>query len=254
MSALESESHRFRDVLASVQDSPVPSCPEWHSGDLLWHLTEVQHFWGTIVADRLDSPDLVDELKRPSDHAAALASFDSASQLLLTALLASDDHARVWTWSEDHTVGFVRRRQAHEALIHRVDAELAAGEEATAAEPELARDGIDEMVQVIVGGYPRWGQFEPGSEVLALTTIDIPGKWFMRFGRFRGKSPKTGNDYDLLATEVIDEVDRPQCEIRGEAWLLDRWLWGRLGNELPIIVGDAELAARLRELIVEDTQ
>ena len=28
---------------------------------------------------------------------------------------------------DDHTVGFIRRKQAHEALIHRIDAEVAAG-------------------------------------------------------------------------------------------------------------------------------
>lgn len=255
MSALERDSRRFREVLANVQlDSRVPSCSEWSSGDLLWHLTEVQHFWGTIVANRLDGPEAVIAPERPSDHSKILTAFDEASRLLHDALLESEDDAVVWTWSEDHTVGFVRRRQAHEALIHRADAEMTAGVEVTAVDRELAHDGIEEMVHLIVGGYPGWGSFEPGSEVIALATVDIPGRWFLQFGRFRGKSPNTGNDYDLAAVDVIDPVEQPHCEVSGEAWLLDRWLWGRAGSQLPTIVGEAELAARLRELIVEDTQ
>jgi hypothetical protein len=27
----------------------VPACPDWDADDLLWHLAEVQWFWGTIV-------------------------------------------------------------------------------------------------------------------------------------------------------------------------------------------------------------
>jgi hypothetical protein len=43
-------------------------------------------------------------------------------------LAATAPSTPAWTWSEDHTVGFIRRRQAHEALIHRIDAEQAAGD------------------------------------------------------------------------------------------------------------------------------
>ena len=61
-----------------------------------------------------------------------------------------------WTWSDDHTVGFILRRQAHEALVHRLDAEQAAGRghELDAA---LAADGVHECLDVMYGGMPPWG-------------------------------------------------------------------------------------------------
>jgi len=40
--------------------------------------------------------------------------------------VAAADHTAVWTWSSDPTVDFVRRRVAHECLIHRLDAQLTA--------------------------------------------------------------------------------------------------------------------------------
>ena len=52
-------------------------------------------------------------------------------------LEAADPAEEAWNWSDDHTVGFILRRQAHEALVHRVDAELAAGDR-TDLDPLLA--------------------------------------------------------------------------------------------------------------------
>ncbi|WP_238993563.1 hypothetical protein [Nocardioides caldifontis] len=65
-------------------------------------------------------------------------------------------------WAEDRTVGYIRRRQAHEALIHRLDAELTAGT-VTALDPTLASDGVDEALDVMFGGCPPWGSFEPAT-------------------------------------------------------------------------------------------
>ena len=40
----------------------------------------------------------------------------------------ADPAEPAWTWSAEQTVGFTLRRQAHEALIHRLDAEQTAGD------------------------------------------------------------------------------------------------------------------------------
>ena len=82
------------------------------------------------MQQRLDDPDPAEAAKpdRPEDYGALLALFDDASRGLLGALATTPDSTAVWTWAEDQTVGFIRRRQAHEALIHRLDAELVVGE------------------------------------------------------------------------------------------------------------------------------
>ena len=48
-------------------DTPVPTCPDWSVADLVWHLTEVQHFWTHIVTNRPDGPDSDEEPVRPPD-------------------------------------------------------------------------------------------------------------------------------------------------------------------------------------------
>ena len=127
---LRSESARFAEVLAASDPTArVPSCPDWDADDLLWHLAEVQWFWGSIVQDLVTDAAEAEALTatRPEGRAALQVFYDAASAELADALASHADDVPAWTWSSDQSVGFIRRRQAHEALIHRVDAELTAG-------------------------------------------------------------------------------------------------------------------------------
>jgi uncharacterized protein (TIGR03083 family) len=252
---LENESHRFREVLeAAAPDRSVPTCDPWSAADLLWHLTEVQGFWAEIVAGGHADPESVHRITRPSGYDGILESFDDAHQALRAALADADDPDPAWTWAEDQTVGFIRRRQAHEALIHRVDAELTAGTEVRPVEPHVAADGIDELLTVMVDGVPPWGRFEPEEETISIACTDLPRVWQLRFGRFRGTSPDSGNTYDLDTAVLEDGDPTTNCTLRAPAWDLDRWLWGRGGSTMPGVEGASGLASRLRSIISETTQ
>ena len=139
---LARESAWFAEAIsAAPPEAPVPCCPDWNADDLLWHLGEVQWFWGTIVREHVTA-DQTEALKppRPGDRAGLAAFYDRVSHGLSGILAATPPDTPAWTWSEDQTVGFIRRRQAHEALIHRVDAELTAGRR-TPMDPGLSADG-----------------------------------------------------------------------------------------------------------------
>ena len=57
----------------------------------------------------------------------------------------------MWMWNLDgRHAGYIARRQAHEALIHRIDAELTAGRR-TPVDAALGTDGIDEVLSVMHG-------------------------------------------------------------------------------------------------------
>ena len=144
---IRAESARFRAVLADCDPAArVPGCPDWDAADLLWHLTKVQRFWAGRVTERPAEPTEGEEAydaERPASYAGLLAAFDVADAAFLDALEGVEAAAEAWTWSEDHTVGFVLRRQAHEALVHRIDAEQAAGARSE-VDPRLAADGVAE--------------------------------------------------------------------------------------------------------------
>lgn len=146
------ESARVVEVLASADPrAPVPTCPGWTASDLLWHLSEVQWFWGTIVGERLDDPAPAEASKpgRPDTRPELVQLFTRATGRLAAALSHGGDDTPVWTWSDTRNLGFVRRRQAHEVLIHRLDAELTAGVDASAMDPRLSADGVDELLRVM---------------------------------------------------------------------------------------------------------
>ena len=150
LSAVRSESDLFAAAIRRGDlGSQVPTCPDWRLTDLIWHLAEVQSFWASIVDGLLDSPESVQQPDRPGNQELS-AFFENQSARLSGALAAGDPDSACWSWYEHGgNVGWVRRRQAHEALIHRIDAELTAGP-VSPVDPDLAADGIDEILTTML--------------------------------------------------------------------------------------------------------
>lgn len=246
------ESTRFATCLGQADSGArVPSCPEWNASDLLWHLTEVQLFWATIVRDRLADPDPAEAQKpeRPGDAPAALALFEQATNELLDALGHAPEDAAVWTWSPHQTAGFVRRWQATEALIHRVDAEIVAGQR-TPIDAALATDGIDAVVRYQYGYRPDWATTEPTGLVGTIETTDTGVALPFELFHFEGTSPNTGNHYDEDIAVVPDgPVETTAFTVRGPAAELETWLFGRDARGSIETTGDASALERFERLV-----
>ena len=225
---LRAESARFAEVLADVDPGAgVPSCPEWTAADLLWHLGEVQHFWGTIVRDRLTDTDSYEEPVRPDAHPALVDFFAASSTVLIDALASTGDDVGVWTWLDaDHSVGFVRRRQAHEALIHRLDAELTAGD-VTELDAGLATDGVLEAIEWFFGGAPAWATTTADGPIGRLATTDTGASWRVQVGQWSGTSPNTQRTYADEPLLLLVDAGEPSFEVSGTAGDLDAWMWNR---------------------------
>jgi uncharacterized protein (TIGR03083 family) len=253
---LTHNSKRFADVLRDARsEARVPSCPDWNADDLLWHLAEVQWFWGTIVRENLTDGSQAEELKppRPGNRPGLVMFYEDASRHLGETLAAKAPDVPAWTWSEDQTVGFIRRRQAHEALIHRVDAELTTGTRSP-MDPRLSADGIDEALRVMYGGMPSWGTFTPeGATALRLKTTDTGDSWMIRLGRFSGTDPSDGAFVDELAIQVADADDGEMtaATVTGAAADLDCWLWRRPTFTALDRSGDAEVLDRFESTIAD---
>ena len=188
------ESQRFRDVLADCDPAArVPGCPDWDAADLLFHLAGVQHFWSTIIRQRPEGPEKLEEPARPETYAELLAFFDTSSAALVAALEEADPAEHAWSWAPEQTVGFTYRRQAHEALIHRLDAEQAAGQE-TPLDTELAADGVLETLDIMFGGTPPWGAFTPGDGLVRFDLADTGEQILVRLGPLLRHRPRERED------------------------------------------------------------
>lgn len=216
----------------TAADARVPSCPDWTADDLLWHLGEVQWFWGTIVREGVDGEGArALAHARPQGRAALMDFYLRSSGELGAALASAAPETPAWTWSDDKTVGFIIRRQAHEALIHRVDAELTAGHRRSHMDPGLSADGADEALRLMYGGdLPEWGTFTPGdSRTLRIEATDTGDSWFIAIGQFSGTDPDDQKSYDRPGIQVpgTDPGGQAAATVRGTADDLDCWLWHR---------------------------
>ena len=172
-------------------------------------------------------------------------------------MCSSDLQTPAWTWSDDHTVGFIARRQAHEALIHRVDAELTAGQRRSVMDPALSADGVDEALRIMYGGDPpAWGTFSADqARSIRVQAADTDDSWIVTLGQFRGTDPDGGKTYDQPGILVsTDQGDDTAATIRGTADDLDCWLWQRPVDAALERSGDRDVLSALEAIIDEGIQ
>ena len=251
---LASESARFRAVLADAPSGlRVPTCPDWDADDLFWHLADVQWFWGEIAQGRLTTQAEVDALDgrrvdRPADRAGLLDHFDRSSSRLQSGLEALDPSTELWMWADEHTAGYIARRQAHEALIHRLDAELTVGAR-TPLDCRLAADGVDEALRVMRGYEPEPGlTHEAVAGQVTIATVDAMHAWTVTPVRITGTYD--GEAIDLLRFLVADGPGADTAaEICGSAADLDCWLWNRPAVDEITRDGDAAALAAVERVI-----
>jgi uncharacterized protein (TIGR03083 family) len=243
--AIARESDRFLVVLGDVDPAArVPSCPDWDAADLLWHLAEVQWFWATIVEERRRDADGMSEPVRPSSYD-DMHTFGREQAARLAQVLADADPATpVYMWAPDKTAGYIGRRQAHEALIHRLDAELTA-DSVTPMDPALASDGVLEALEVMHGLVPPWGTFAPGGDRVCVECSDTGLTVPVRLGWFTGTDPDDGAEYDEAALVVQRSPGEPSATVTGTADDLDAWLWRRRPASALRVTGDQAAFDRL---------
>lgn len=254
---LQNESARFRAVLADTpREARVPSCPGWSADDLLWHLTEVHQTWLRAVTDRPTAPSFDDLPARPDEDEALFDLFDLTHAEFVAALREADPEEAAWSWSTDpdhHRVGWILRRQAHEALIHRRDAELAA-DQISPFDTDLAADGVAEVLQVMYGGDPGWGQFTPESAYAEFRMPDARASVWVQPGSFSGTAPggevaRAEPDFRVVSETDLDPDSEAEVVVLGAAADLDAWLWHRRDDTGIEAVGDLDLFARIREIL-----
>lgn len=262
LEAIEREAKALAAAARQGLDVAVPSCPGWTVGTLLMHVAIVYAHRVKIVSTRATENTVTsfEDYGLPAEYREAfeaaqadqpvtmpgvLGLFEETAARLLETLRVADPHERVWTWwPPDQTAGFWMCRMAHETAIHRWDTQLAHGQEAPIVS-DLARDGIDEVFDVIVPVRKIWGErgwarpSRPGSgESYHFHRTDGDGEWLLRF------------DGDLPT--ITREHARADVAVRGGASDLFLFLWHRIPADRLEILGDRALLDRYFELVPPD--
>ena len=180
------------------------------------------------------------EAQRPESYDELLETFDDYSHALVTELERAGPAAAAWHWSPEQTVGTSYRRQAHEALIHRLDAEQTAGVEPAAVRPALAADGVAELFEIMFGGEaPPWGRIERGTSHVAVELTDLGETLWVEPCTFFGTEPDSGKNYDGPHILLVDDPGQAaDTTVSGDAADLDTWLWKRRDDAGIEVSGD----------------
>jgi uncharacterized protein (TIGR03083 family) len=242
---VESDTQRLASVARRGLDTEVPTCPGWLVRDLVLHTATVyQH---KIASTRLGTAPTEAEWPPPPPEGDPVDHLEATLREMLTLFRERGPESPSATWlPEDQTVGFWYRRMAHEAAVHRVDAE-AAFDEITPIDPELAVDGVDEILQLFLGGDwtnqpdDGWRGISPDAGAGRVTEV-IAGDQTWRV---------------TLHPDRVDVVEGPGeavATVGGPPSDVMLWLWRRIPTELVEVAGDTEAVTALHDRLLLATQ
>jgi uncharacterized protein (TIGR03083 family) len=245
LECLDNDHGRLREVaLAGDLTAQVPSCPDWSLADLVQHV-------GMVYLHKV-------QCMREGNHPAAwpppgtdqeppIELLERAYADLVAEFAKRDPGEPTFTWyGRDQSVGFWIRRMSQESLIHRVDAELAAGGSLAPIPADLALDGIDEfLVAFVEYGSHEWlgelGGALAGADGRAIRIEAADSAWFVR------PTPE--------GVQVrVSHMDSAEAVVRGEPRDVLLWVWRRVGDDAVAISGDADAVTNVRRAFVAVSQ
>jgi uncharacterized protein (TIGR03083 family) len=230
------DGRRLADAANGSYAMAVPSCPGWTVSDLVSHVAEVyEHKIACTELGRAPDPW---PPAWPADRDPVEWLGDAHERLLEMFERSGPTTPSATWWPPDQTVGFWARRMAHETAVHRIDGELAVGTP-TPVDAELAVDGVDEILVIMLAG--DWSD-EPdeaarGQRVAISTAART---WGVTLERESVTIAEDGGDADATLGGDPSDV------------LL--WLWGRSPDERVTRSGDEDALRLLRSRLVLATQ
>ena len=154
LAQLASDGRRMAELASGDLTASVPTCPGWTLRDLIEHTGQV-HRWQTEAArhDHGAFPP-AETLGRgaPAEGQSWSEWFQAGVDDAVSTMSTVDPGAARWTWAKGpgDVAQWYFRRIAQETLVHRIDAELAAGVDTTDVDPAFAADGLAEMFEMFV--------------------------------------------------------------------------------------------------------
>jgi uncharacterized protein (TIGR03083 family) len=235
---IDADTERMVEIGERGLDAAVPSCPGWTVADLIGHQAMVYAHKARVMADNAwPDPWPPDELReRPP-----LAFLRDAKDELFQEFARHDVGEQTTTFGDDTSVMFWVRRMALEVAVHRVDAELA-HHAITPVPDDLATDGVDEILEVMLhGNRAEWG-VQTDHPVDAAIAVETGGQ--------RWRCVVTEGVVEVVPGSV-DPVDTTVSGSPADVFL---WLWGRRGDEAVEVAGDAAAAGEFRLRLAESGQ
>jgi uncharacterized protein (TIGR03083 family) len=242
---IEASTAGLAEILADHdQDLPIPTCPEWTLRQLVTHVGRA-HRWAAEITRTRSGTFIpfreVPDGKLPADRAEQDAWLRAGAARIVDVVREAGSDL-VWSFTGPTPAGFWLRRMAHETLVHRADAQLAAGAEPEPViEAEVAADAIDEWLMLLTGGMgnadERIKALPAGAGLHIHATDDGlggSGEWMIRRdadgltvapGHGKGDAALAGPAASLLLVLLRRRpVSDPAVTVYGDSAVVDGWL------------------------------
>jgi len=210
-------------------DRPVPACEGWDVSRLLSHVGRV-HRWVIGVLEAGPGGDAPVPARRPDD-VSPLDWFADGAATLRSSFDAVDLDVVYPTWIGDQQARWWLRRQVQETAVHAWDGRDARGRGDEGLDPDVAVDGIDELLDVFLRLRFDHAAFGAAGESMHLHATDVDGEWLITF--------ESGG-----VPTVRREHAKGDVAARGTASDLLLFLWSRRRPETLDVFGDATLLTR----------
>jgi uncharacterized protein (TIGR03083 family) len=228
-------------------DAPIPTCPGWDVRACVTHTGYVyRHKVACMQLQR--RPVEADGVEQaPPPGVGLLPWFETSLGTLLAELSERGPEAPAYTWwPADQTVGFWFRRMAQETAVHRVDVEDGVSDP-TPIDPELAVDGIDEVLDLFLADDwasvdpKEWDGVDPRAGAGGTVAVRAGGRvWHSTLGP--DAIPLTRDDVPADAT------------VCGDPGAVLLWLWGRRPDDAVALTGDPTVVSAYRDRLRIATQ
>jgi uncharacterized protein (TIGR03083 family) len=243
---IEASTAGLADIVAEHDQSlPIPTCPEWTLRQLVTHVGRAHRWAAEITRTRSDAFIPFREVpdgKLPAGRAEQLTWLQAGAALIVDAVRDAGNDL-VWTFTGPAPARFWIRRMAHETLVHRADAQLAAGAvPESVIDSEVAADAIDEWLTLLSVATPgsgddRTNALAAGAALHMHATDDGLGglgEWMIRrdagsliaeAGHGKGDAALSGPAASLLLVLMRRRpLPDPAVTVYGDGSVVDGWL------------------------------
>lgn len=234
---IDAYTERLLALAAESLEPAVPCCPGWTVRDVVEHVANVYEHKVRVMADNAwpDPWPAVDQVDVPP----LVALSDAKAHLFEEFAEHRLDETTTTFSADDDTIAFWVRRMLLEIAVHCYDVELAHGD-VTSIPDDVALDGIDEVLKVMLAG-PWWAQSVATRHPVGASVAVTSGEqaWVCQV--------------EAKQVSVSDGGGDVAGTVSGDPMAVFLWLWGRVGHDQVTIAGDESVVAEFRARLAECT-
>ena len=235
LDALRVETERLSIVARrSGLSAAVVYCPGWDVAKLVLHVGVLHRWVMTMVENAMTERLDVHTIERAPEGDARIDWLEEGVSDLVATLERAGTDRVVWTLAGEGHSAFWFRRMTLETMVHRLDAETAAGIESV-VDPLLAADGVDEYWSWWLGRKLAHQPITALGGVLRIRATDADAEWTVSL------SP---DSVDLAAPDAPIGL-----EVAGPALDLLKFVWNRGGPMSSEVHGDRSLIDSWSDLV-----